>query len=185
MDPRREQLVRLLHRRRRRIRLMLVCLATALACGLVADIVGPRILIGGVPHDVSEPAASEGKSRERLALAAGPLELSERLALDPRETQANAIRWQSLRDDHRRAVLDRYWQLAEMDAGERESVFDRYAAFRQLPEKRQEFYRTRARQLKAFMATLSPQDRAVLAGMSDEDRARRLLDLWQARYGTW
>ncbi|HUU92019.1 MAG TPA: hypothetical protein VM238_12525 [Phycisphaerae bacterium] len=185
MDLQREQLVRLLHRRHRRIRLMLVCLATALACGLVAGIVGPQILIGGVSHPGAEATAPKDKPRGRSIEAAGPLDLSDRLALDPRETQANTIRWQSLSDDRRRAVLDRYWRLAEMDWGERESVFERYAAFRRLPEQRQEFYRTRAVKLRAFMNTLSPQDRAVLEGMSDEDRARRLLELWQARYGTW
>ena len=185
MDPRREQLVRLLNRRRRRIRLMLVCLALALACGLVAGIVGPQILIGGVSYDAAGSAASKNRSRERTGQAAGPLALSDRLELDPRETQANTICWQALPDDRRRATLDQYWRLAEMRAEERESVFERYAAFRRLPEKRQEFCRTRARKLKAFMGTLSPQDRAVLAGMSDEGRARRLLELWQARYGTW
>ncbi len=185
MDPRREQLVRLLNRRRRRIRLMLMCLATALACGLVAGITGPQILIGGVPYDVAGSRASKSKSRDRSGQAAGHLELSDRLGLDPRQTQANTIRWQSLPDDGRRALLDQYWRLAEMRAEQRESVFERYAAFRHLPEKHQEFCRTRARKLKVFMSTLSPQDRAVLAGISDEDRARRLLELWQARYGTW
>jgi len=185
MDLQREQLVRLLHRRRRRIRLLLVCLAASLACGLLAGIVGPQILIGGVSYRGAEHAASNDKPRGRSAPIAGPLDLSDRLGLDPRETQANTIRWQSLSDDQRRAVLDRYWRLAEMDSAERESVFERYAAFRRLPEQRQQFYRTRAAKLRAFMNTLSPQDRAVLAGMSDEDRARRLLQLWQARYGTW
>ena len=74
---------------------------------------------------------------------------------------------------------------AEMDGDERERVFQQYAAFRRLPEKRQEFCRSRARELKAFINTLSLQDRAVLTGMSDQQRARRLLQLWQARYGTW
>ena len=71
MDARRKQLVRLLNRRRRRIRLMLVCLATALACGLVAGIVGPQILIGGVSYDAAVSAASKSRSRERTGQAAG------------------------------------------------------------------------------------------------------------------
>ena len=185
MDLGREQLVRLLNRRRRRIRLMLVCLTTALACGLVAGIVGPQILLGGVSHRGAQATASKGRPAERAARTAGPVNLSERLRLDPRETQANAIRWQALPDGQRAVALNRYWRLAEMDGDERERVFQQYAAFRRLPEKRQEFCRSRARELKAFISTLSLQDRAVLAGMSDEQRARRLLQLWQARYGTW
>jgi len=181
----REQLVRLLYRRRRRMRLLLVCLATALACGLLAGIVGAPILIGGVSYTPTRPAPAKETPRARPGGAPRPLDLSDRLGLDPRERRANAIRWRSLSQDQRRAILDRYWQLAEMDAAQRESLFERYAAFRRLPESRQAFYRTQARKLKAFMNTLSPQDRAVLEGMSDEDRARRLLELWQARYGTW
>ena len=188
MDPRREQLVQLLTRRRRRVRLMLVCLATALTCGLVAGVAGPQILIGGVSYtgpETSLTAKHAPRGGRTVQAAAGPLDLSERLGLDPREARANAIRWTSLAEDRRRAVLDRYWQLAELDPAERERAFERYAAFRELPEKRQEFLRTRAQKLKAFVQDLSSQDQAVLAGMSDEERARSLLRLWQARYGTW
>ncbi|HUU11171.1 MAG TPA: DUF3106 domain-containing protein [Phycisphaerae bacterium] len=187
MDPRREQLMRLLNRRRRRVRLMLVCLAMALACGVAAGFAGPRILIGGISHTWPGPAAppKDAPRQARPAEVAGPLDLSDRLGLDPRETQANTIRWSSLPEDHRRAVLDRFWRLAEMDTHEQDRLFQRYAEFRQLPEKRRDFLRTRAQKLKTFMNTLSPQDQAVLAGMGDDERARRLLELWQARYGTW
>ena len=94
MDVRREQLVRLLRRRRRRVRLLLVCLTTALGCGLVAGIVGPEILIGGVSYDGAPSAAAKSKPGREATRTVGPMDLSDRLGLDPRETQANAIRWQ-------------------------------------------------------------------------------------------
>ena len=55
MDARREQLAQLLKRRRRRLRLMLACLMTALVCGAVAGVVAPQLVIGGVPHTVWFP----------------------------------------------------------------------------------------------------------------------------------
>jgi len=184
MDPRRAQLARLLQRRRRRTRLLLVCVVTAVACGTVAGLVGPRILIGGTgAARVSQVAATE--TEVSAPGAATPLDLPSRLALDPREAQANAIRWQTMSQDERRRLLDRYWNLAGLEAGQRQALLERYGAFRELPEERRAFLRERAAKLKAFVATLSPQDQAVLEGMSDEARARRLLDLWQARYGAW
>jgi hypothetical protein len=184
MDPRRAQLARLLQRRRRRNRLLLVCVVTAVACGTVAGLVGPRILIGGTGAGGARrsPAADAQAAAET---AATPLDLPVRLALDPRETQANAIRWQKMSDARRRRFLDRYWDLAGLDAERREALLARYEDFRNLPEERRAFLRDRAAKLKEFVASLSPQDQAVLEGMDDEARARRLLDLWQARYGPW
>jgi hypothetical protein len=184
MDPRRAQLARLLDRRRRRVRLLLVCVVTAVACGTLAGLLGPRILIGGTGSRGTVqalPAEADAPARP----AATPLDLPGRLALDPREVQANAIRWQKMTEAERRRLLDRYWDLARLDPDQREALLERYVAFRTLPETRRAFLRERAAELKRFVATLSPQDQAVLEGMSDEARARRLLDLWQARYGPW
>lgn len=184
MDPRRAQLARLLQRRRRRVRLLLVCVVTAVACGTVAGLAGPRILIGGTGAGAARHTPATD-ARAAAEPAATPLDLPARLALDPRETQANAIRWQKMTGAQRRRLLDRYWNLAGLDAGERETLLERYQDFRNLPEERRAFLRTRAAKLKAFVASLSPQDQAVLEGMDDEARARRLLNLWQARYGAW
>jgi len=186
MDLRREELKRLLNRRRRRVRLMLVCLATALSCGVVAGIAAPQILVGGTPQAATGhgPTAKPPDAHPGRAPVV-PLELSARLQADPRETQANAGRWPLLDEPQRRLFLDRYWQLTEMEPAERQKVFEQYTAFRQLPEKRQEYLRERARKLREFMGTLSPQDQAVLESMGETERARRLLDLWKARYGTW
>jgi hypothetical protein len=186
VDARREQLIEMLNRRRRRLRLLLVCLATALGCGLVAGIVGPQILIGGVA-DLG-PAADIAATVPVTATAAKAppvLLLSEQLKLDPRESQANTLRWAGLSEADRRALLDKYWRLADMDAAERQRIVHQYARFRELPEKRQGFLKTRALELKQFVGTLSPQDQAVLESMSDAQRAERLLQLWQARYGKW
>jgi hypothetical protein len=165
---------------------MLVCLTTALACGLAAGIAGPQILIGSV---AGVPAsAGAGQDAARLAAAsksAESLALAGQLRLDPREVQANAIRWANLSEAERRAYLDRYWRLAEMEPSAREYLVKQYVQFRELPEKRQEFLKTRALRLKEFVSTLSAQDQAVLESMSDAQRAERLLQLWQARYGKW
>lgn len=165
---------------------MLVCLATALACGLVAGAVGPQILIGSVAGDPA--SAGAGQDAARLAAAsktAVSLALAEDLRLDPREVQANAIRWASLTEADRRAFLDRYWHLAEMDRTARERLVKQYLEFRELPENRQEFLKARALRVKEFVSTLSPQDQALLESMGDAQRAERLLQLWQARYGKW
>lgn len=185
MDPRREHLVRLLNRRRRRVRLMLVCVATALACGVVAGLLAPQVLVGSVPQ-AAELLPAGVKAAAPAAPAAGePLSLSDRVGLDPRETQANAIRWAALTEADRRSLLDQYWQLSEMDEAQRDRLVQQYTAFRELPEKRQEALLARARKLKEFVKTLSPQDQAVLESMGDRDRAARLMQLWQARHGTW
>ena len=184
MDPRRVQLALLLQRRRRRFRLLLVCVVTAATCGTLAGLVGPRILIGGTAAGrVAQSTAPE--TQVTAPTAATPLDLASRLVLDPREAQANAIRWQKMSDPDRRHLLDRYWNLAGLDPEQREAMLEEYGAFRELPEQRRAFLRERAAKLKAFVASLSPQDQAVLEGMPDEARARRLLDLWQARYGPW
>jgi hypothetical protein len=187
MEPRREELRRILSRRRRRGRLLLVCLATALACGFAAGMAGPRILVGGVAElagaaGVATDAAVQASGKKPAAMT---LVLSEQVGLDPRESQANAIRWASLTENERRVYLDTYWKLAEMDPAARERLVEQYTQFRELPEKRQQFLKARAQKLKEFMSTLSPQDQAVLESMSDTQRAERLLQLWQARYGKW
>ena len=184
MDARRRQLVHLLERRRRRVRLILACAVTALACGIVAGLAGPQLLIGGVSKAGPTPTAVESPRRPTPPVAS-PLSLSDELALDPREAQANARRWPTLSLADRRVFLDRYWELAETDVQERRELLDRYNSFRRLPADRQEFLRIRARKLKGFMASLSPQDQAVLESMGEVERAKRLLELWQARYGTW
>jgi len=130
-------------------------------------------------------AAGSGCCWSAWPLPSRPLNLQDRLALDPREEQANAIRWQKMSDGQRRQLLDRYWALANLDTDQRDRLLHRYEDFRNLPEERRTFLRRRARKLETFVASLSPQDQAVLEGMSDEARARRLLELWQARYGPW
>jgi hypothetical protein len=184
MDPRREHLARLVERRHRRVRLLLACLVTAGACGFVAGLAAPQILVGSVAGLAAPAQQAAAEPCERLP-GPMPLALSDGVQLDPREAQANAIRWTELAETDKRAALDRYWRLAEMDEAERQTLFDRYGDFRSLPEVRQAFLRDRARQLREFMNTLSPQDQAVLEGMNDTERAKRLLELWKARYGTW
>ena len=179
--------MRLLERRRRRLRLLLFCAATALACGFVALAAGPQMLIGGMsaaaaPASAAADAARTGRSSSPPA---GPLALSDRLRLDPRETQANAIRWAGMTEAERRALLARYWHLASMTPDDLDRLLDQYAAFRDLPEGRQESLRAQARKLHQFIQSLSPQDQAVLESMNDWDRAQRLLQLWQARHKTW
>jgi hypothetical protein len=185
---RREQLVRLLHQRRRRTRLLLACLTTAVACGFVAIAVGPRMLIGGTGHAAPAATVSAGQTPPGAAGAtgatAGLLALSDHLRLDPREAQANAIRWAGMSEARRRELLTRYWQLASLDSADRDRIFDQYAAFRALPENRQDALRAQARKLRQFMQSLSPQDQAMLESMNDRDRAERLLELWQARHKT-
>jgi len=173
--------------RRRRVRLLLVCGVTAAACGMMAGILGPRILIGGTaPVRSASPAPAEPPPAATAAeSAATPLDLAVQLSLDPRERQANAIRWQAMEPQARRDLLDRYWALAGMAPERRARLLQKYEAFRSLPEPRRRFLRDRARALREFVASLSPQDQAVLEGMSDEARARRVLELWQARYGQW
>ena len=68
---------------------------------------------------------------------------------------------------------------------EQQKSFDAYQAFRKLPQDRQQRLRDRARKLDEFMGTLSQQDLAMLKSLDDRQRAERLLQLWQARYGTW
>jgi len=180
VDRRREQLVRLLARRRRRTGLLVACAAMAMACGLAAGVAGPRILIGSVP-ETRPPAAGPAESSEPVVPQAAPLALAERLSLDPRETKANEIRWAAMSEPQRRVLLDRYWRLARMDPVERQRLFEQYAAFRELPAERQAELRARATRLAEFMRTLSPQDRAMIESMSDTERAARVLELAKAR----
>jgi hypothetical protein len=186
VDSRREQLVRLLARRRRRGRLILVCLMTALACGVMVGVVAPQILIGGVPAkarpDVLKDVAEKAPAPEAAACT---LALAERLALDPAEARANTAAWAAMSEDERRVLLDRYWRLAQMSPADQDHMLEQYALLRERSADRQEYLRTRAVRLREFTKMLSAQDLAVLAGMSDQDRAKRFLELWQARYGAW
>lgn len=189
MSENRDQLVRLRDRRRRCVRLLLVCAATALACGMLAGAAAPRLLIGGVPQagrtEVAQAAAVAAVGAPDGPAAESPLALAARLCLDPREIQANQIRWASMSDAQRRTLLAKYWRLAGMPEADQSRLIDQYLAFRDLPEKRQEVLRTRAKKLRAFVESLSPQDQAILESMGDTDRARRILELWQARHKTW
>jgi len=183
---RREQLVRLLAQRRRRTRLLLACLTTAVACGFAAIAVGPRILIGGTSQAIMAAPVADGRTPAAATAPSGGLSpISDQLWLDPREVQANMIRWAGMTEAARRALLARYWQLASLDSADRDRILQQYAAFRDLPESRQEALRTKALKLRQFIQSLSPQDVAVLAGMNERDQAERLLELWQARHKTW
>jgi len=182
VDPRREQLVRLLARRRRRTGLLLACLTLALACGLAAGVAGPRLLVGSVP-EVRHPPSASAKAPATAQPPTSPLTLAERLSLDPRETKANEIRWAAMSETQRRTLLDRYWRLARMDPVERQRLFEQYAAFRELPAERQAELRTRATRLAEFLRTLSPQDRAMLESMSETARAARVMELARAQQG--
>jgi len=190
VDTRRDYLVRLLHQRRRRIRLLLACLATALACGTVTGLVVPQVLTGsiaGTHQPAVRPVWADGATLPLSAshISVEPLDLSERLQLDPRQTQANTVRWAAMPEAERQQCLDRYWRLAQLDAAEQERLFRQYTAFQQLLPDEQETLRQRAKKLQAFINTLSPQDQALLESMSDGERAKHLLQLWQTRYGSW
>lgn len=181
MDRQREQLVRRL--RRRRLRLMGLCVATAVACGTAAALIVPRVIIGGQPRG---GGATFLPGPDVVALGAdGPLGLLVELELDPRERRASVERWARLSQAERDAYFQRYWRLAELDPDRRDELLEQYQALREQPRARQEFLRGRARELRRFIATLGPQDQAVLKGMTTDERARRLLELWKARYGTW
>jgi len=166
------------------MRLLGVCAATALACGFVAVAAAPHMLVGAAPAAPAAPTAAE-PVRAGPAADAGTLALSARLRLDPRETQANLIRWSRMTEAERRTLLGRYWQLAALSPADLDRLIEQYAAFRELPESRQLALRTQARKLRQFIQSLSPQDQAILESMNDRDRAERLLDLWQARQKTW
>jgi hypothetical protein len=187
VESHRIQLVQRRERRRRRVRLLLFCAATAVACGFVAVVAGPTMLIGGMPAATipAGPPADTLRAGRQPGAAASPLGLSERLRLDPRETQANAIRWARMTEAERRTLLSRYWQLASMGPEDLDRILQQYAAFRELPESRQESLRAQARRLRQFMQSLSPQDQAILESMNDRDRAERFLELWQARHKSW
>ena len=185
MVTRREQLVHLLAQRRRRTRLLLACATVAVACGFVALALGPRMLIGGTAHAVPAAAVTAGQAPSDASGPANLLALSDQLRLDPRETQANLIRWAGMTEAERRALVSRYWHLASLDSADRDRILEKYSAFRALPESRQDALRNQARKLQQFMRSLSPQDQAMLESMNDRDRAERLLELWQARHKTW
>jgi hypothetical protein len=149
--------------------------------------VAPQLLIGGVPAVTAKDAAAPARPDATMPAkaTARPLDLSGHVALDPRELQANTMEWARLPEVQRRALLDRYWRLSEMSPADLEKVFSRYATLREQPENRQASLKARAEKLAEFMKSLNPQDQAVLESMGEGDRAKRLLELWQARYGAW
>jgi hypothetical protein len=177
----REQLVRRLQRRRR-VRLMAVCVTTAVLGGAIASILAPDVLVGGMS---AKAPADPAQSAAGGPMAKGLAETLDRIALDAGEARDNRMRWASFSKDEKRAYLDRYWELAELDSERRAELMERYEAFHALPPAERDALRERARRLREFLASLSPQDQAVLRGMDDEERARRVLELWTARYGTW
>ncbi|HUX00727.1 MAG TPA: DUF3106 domain-containing protein [Phycisphaerae bacterium] len=181
MDDRRQELVRLL-RRRRRVRLMAVCVAAALGCGAAAAILAPKVLVGGVPQG-GPPAGRMCDSDAKRPGQGVLVGLSDRLDLDPREVRHNATRWRMLAPAEREAFFERYWRLAGLDVEDRDRLLARYEAFRSLPEDRQASLRRQARELRGFLADLSPQDQAVLAGAPEEQRAARLLELIERARG--
>jgi len=182
VDARREQLVRMLHRRRR-MRLLAVCVGTAVLCGAVAATLAPKVLVGDVRLGGGEPAKRKQTKRGAKTLQPGAvLDLDNRLDLDPRETRNNSMRWNALAEPERRVFFERYWRLTALDPEEQDRLIERYKEFRTLPAERQALLRQRAKDLEEFLNRLSPQDKAVLASLSDEERAARLLEL-QSRNG--
>jgi len=177
VDARREQLVRMLHRRRR-MRLLAVCVGTAVLCGAVAAILAPKVLVGDVRLGGGEPAKLKQPKRGAKTLQPGAvLDLDNRLDLDPRETRTNGMRWNALAEPERQVFFERYWRLTALDPEEQDRLVERYKEFRTLPAERQALLRQRAKDLEEFLNRLSPQDKAVLASLSDEERAARLLEL--------
>ncbi|MCX5685075.1 MAG: DUF3106 domain-containing protein [Planctomycetota bacterium] len=185
MVTRREQLVHLMEQRRRRTRLLLACATVAVACGFLAISLGPRMLIGAAQLAPASAATAGQAPAGVTGQATTLLALSDELRLDPREAQANLIRWSGMSEAERRTLVARYWHLASLDPADRDRIIEKYAAFRDLPESRQEALRNQARKLHEFTKSLSPQDQAMLESMNDRDRAERLLELWQARHKTW
>ena len=165
----------------RSLRLLAVCVGTAVVLAAVVSVLAPKVLIGGVTGhaaDVAVPVAAKGAP-------GAPLPITGLLKLDPREERGNAVRWGEIPADERQTLLERYWHLAELSADEQQKAVEAYHAFRKLPSDQQVRLRDRAKKLDEFMKTLSQQDLAMLKGMNDRQRAERVLQLWQARYGTW
>ena len=184
MNDRRAQLL-LLQRRRRRIRLMAVCLGTSLVCGVVAGVLAPEVLVGGVSLHNAKPEALNPASHESDATTWPVLlGLSERLNLDPREVRDNVLRWASISEEERRRFVAKYWQLTGMEPADRDQIIEQYQSFRKETEARQAFLRDRAKRVRDFIGRLSPQDQALLMSMGEEDRAKHLLELWR-RDGEW
>lgn len=164
---------------RRRGRWFTLCLGMAVACGILAGALGPKILVGGVPRGAGpavEPVPTELTDGE-------PLGLAERLGLDPAEIVASETRWARLAQAEREVLIDRYRRLVQMDPADRDRLVERYAAIRQLSPQRQDQLRKRAAALAAFVQMLSPEDQALLESMNDYQRASRLLELWQVHDG--
>jgi len=176
VDARREQLVRMLHRRRR-MRLLAVCVGTAVLCGAVAAILAPKVLVGDVPPGNESAKLTQTKQDAKTPRPGAVLDLDNRLKPDPRETRNNGMRWNALAEPQRRVFFERYWRLTALTPEEQDRLIGRYKEFRTLPAERQALLRQRAKDLGEFLNRLSPQDKAVLAGLSDEERAARLLEL--------
>ncbi len=165
------------------MRLLAVCVGTALVCGLAAAMVAPEVLIGGETRVRAAPAAEAAGAE--AAPAPGLLHLEDHVRLDPREVRFNNHRWTALPEKARRAYLERYWRLAELDEPERDALFQQYREFRDAPKATRDRLRRRAKALAAFVETLSPQDQAVLESLPPEERAAKLIELWQARRDAW
>ena len=185
MDDRRSELRRLLHRRRR-VRLLAVCVGAAVVCGVVAAVLAPKVMVGGV---AAPSGAGDRSADARRHDAAAPrahtvlLGLSDRLGLDPREVRHNALRWQTLGPADREVFFQRYWRLGDLEPAEGDRLIAQYEALRRLPEDRQAQLRRQARDLRDFLANLSPQDQAVLAGAPEEERAAKILELLERSRG--
>ncbi len=182
MDTRREALLK--RKRRRRVRLMTLCVATALVCGAVVATVTPRALIG--EEATSQRPATTAAPEPVPVSAEGEallLRLAERFDVDPREVRSSTQRWASMSESERRRFFETYWRIVELDPEEKEALFQQYAAFRSRDHNRREHLRRRARQLREFVEGLSLQDQAVFEGMTPEQRAKRLLESWGKRYG--
>jgi hypothetical protein len=159
--------------------LLILCLATALVCGVAAGALGPRVLVGSVSPAVPATAT---EMREAVDEVPAPLGLSERLGIDTLQAKADEKRWAAMPESERRLLVGRYRELAGMDDAQRGPLLQKYAAFRQLPADQQTALRRRAADLASLLKSLSPQDQARLESLStDHDRALRLLELWQAR----
>ena len=155
MDGRREQLVRMLHRRRR-LRLLAVCVGTAVLCGALAAALAPTVLVGDV-RPGGEPVKLKPTKRGAKKLRPGAiLDLHNRLDLDPRETRNNSMRWNALPEPERRAFFERYWRLTALDPEEQDRLIARYKEFRALPDERQALLRRRTGDLEEFLNRHQP-----------------------------
>jgi hypothetical protein len=176
----RHELLALLRRRRRR--LLAVCVGTVVACGLVAGALVPEVLIGGI-QITGRPRGGGADGTADAAEPPVPVRLEERLGVDGRERTANRHRWFALPARDRDRLIERYWGLARRakeDSAELDRLVDRYVRFRRLPEARREQLRQAARRLRRFIdEEIGETDLARLASMDVPERAAYLRKLWR------